>query len=318
MKFRVFFRILMIAFICTACTRSGHWRLEERDDRFDLLMDGRLVTSYRTGWDLTKPVLFPLHSPSGIMMTRGYPLIQIPDESRDHPHHMGLFFAFDEINGHHFWNNTSSPPQIRHAGLIEKRVEGSRAYLKTRSMWIGSHGIPLLDEQREMLFSARRDGYAIDFTIRLSARDSTITFHDTKEGLFAIRAADWLTENRGGVYLDAHGRESEKEIWGRRSPWVRLEGAHQGRVMGLAILSHPQGVNAPPYWQARGYGLFSCNPLGQWVYQLAHGEPDPAPFGLVLQPGEHATLKYRVLVYEGHHGPDEMMREFSDYVGLAP
>jgi len=318
MSIQLCVRVLVLACIYASCSLPRQWRLVEYEDRFDVLMGERLVTSYRISRDLTKPVLFPVNSPSGIMMTRGFPLLKISDESRDHPHHIGLFFTFDEVNGHHFWNNTSSPPQIRHAGVAEKRAEGNLALLKTRSQWIGSHGIPLLDEEREIMFSKRANAYAIDFTIRLAARDSTVIFRDTKEGLFAIRAADWLTEDRGGAYLNADGRETEKEIWGRRSPWVRLEGSYQGRAMGLAILAHPEGINYPPYWQARAYGLFSCNPLGQMVYQQAHGEANPAPFRLVLQPGECVVFRYRLLVYEGHRSPDEMRGEFEAYAGRRP
>jgi hypothetical protein len=318
MRVRVFYRILLLAFVFSGCHHSHQWNLVERKDRLDVMLGSRTVTSYRISGDLTKPVLFPVYSPSGIMMTRGFPLLEMPDESRDHPHHIGQFFTFDEVNGHHFWNNTESPPQIRHVEIVGKRTEGNTATLKSRSRWIGSHGIALLDEEREMIFRSKRDAYAIDFTIRLLALDSTVTFSDTKEGLFAVRAADWLTENRGGVYLSAEGRETEKEIWGQRSAWVRLEGKYRDRTAGLAILAHPEGVNYPPYWQARAYGLFSCNPLGQQVYQQAHGQADPHPFGLALKPGKYAEFRYRLLVYEGHRGASEMNQEFEDYAGRKP
>ena len=38
---------------------------------------------------------------------------------------------------------------------------------------------------------------------------------------------------------------------------------HRRDVVALAILDHPSNPGFPPYWHARGYGLYAVNNLGQ-------------------------------------------------------
>ena len=92
----------------------------------DVLVDGEPFTRYVYEVDpthpvaaenvlLTKPVLYPLRTPAGVVVTRGWPFQEVEGEKRDHPHHIGLYFTYDEINGNDFWNNSKQPlPAIKH------------------------------------------------------------------------------------------------------------------------------------------------------------------------------------------------------------
>ena len=63
----------------------------------------------------------------------------------------------------------------------------------------------LLEERRKMIFYTRENTNTIDFFITLTAKDTSVIFHDTKEGMFAIRVADWLKEDGGrGRYLSSN------------------------------------------------------------------------------------------------------------------
>jgi uncharacterized protein len=100
--------------------------LRQTSGSIDVLVDGKPFTSYiyqidpvkplaAEGVLLTKPVLFPLRTPSGITVTRGWPFEKIEGESQDHPHHAGLFFTYDQPDGNSFWNNSKQPlPAIKH------------------------------------------------------------------------------------------------------------------------------------------------------------------------------------------------------------
>src|SRR5690349_4980594 len=59
--------------------------------RVDVFVDGQPFTSYIWPDTLKKPVLFPLRTASGTMITRGFPLDPRPGERTDHPHHVGLW-----------------------------------------------------------------------------------------------------------------------------------------------------------------------------------------------------------------------------------
>jgi predicted dehydrogenase len=286
-------------------------------NQIDVVINDRLFTSYCYGPELTKPVLYPVKSPSGLIVNRGYPLKQIAGESTDHPHHVGIFFTYDEVNEDGFWNNTTSLPQIKHIEVKEMTPGSKKGTLSTLMHWTGKSGNVLLEENRTMTFLLGNNEYAIDFDIDLTAGAEKVVFHDTKEGMFAIRVADWMTEENGtGQYLSSNGARNEKNIWGRRAKWVRLEGKKDGKTIGIAILNHPDSVNYPTFWHARGYGLFSANPLGQLIFQQGTNKPNPKPLELTLQPGQKAHFKFLMLIYEGPRTKEQLETLFEQFARI--
>ena len=295
---------------------------KEHQNQIDVMIDGKLFTSYLTDPTLLKPCLYPVISPSGEMMTRRYPFEEVEGESKDHPHHTGVYFTYGsngEVNGNSFWNRHEIPPQIKHIKVLEKSDGKDHATLSTISHWIGSGGKVILEEARKMIFSQVSDGYAIDFDIALKATDDKVVFKDTKEGMFAIRVADWLTEqNKGtleqgtGEYLNAEGLKTEKNIWGKKSAWVRLEGEREAQKIGVAIYHHPGSLNFPTYWHARGYGCFSANPIGQYDFEKGR-VANAGSRQLELAPGEEAVFKFRMVIYEGERKKKDFDQEFKNY-----
>jgi hypothetical protein len=167
-----------------------------------------------------------------------------------------------------------------------------------------------------MVFSGGKDRYIIDFDMTLTAADGPVVFGDTKEGMFAIRVAPFLKEKGGsGEYLSSNGDKTEKNVWGKRAKWVRLQGKQGEKSLGIAILNHPKSTNYPTYWHARGYGLFSANPLGQFAFQKGRKEENPKPFRLTLQPGKSAAFKFRVIVYEGDPTAQELEKQYKEWTG---
>jgi hypothetical protein len=331
-RIRIIFAIMTVLGWLPALAQPPEVRFVTREDRVDVEFGGKLFTSYRHKLDptrplaapgilLTKPVLWPLVSPSGLEMTRSYPFARVPGESVDHPHHMGVFFAVDRAGGQQngFWNNSQAPtPAIRHEQITLQRAGLGSGELDTRSIWVGKDGLPLLREDRRMVFRYLDEKtYAIDFTITLTPTAGEVSFEDTKEGMFAVRVAQWLTEKETGRYLNSEGQELEAGVWGKRADWVRLQGETDGRKAGIAILSHPSSLNSPSYWHARGYGCFSVNPLGQLDFEKALGAPEPKPFNLRLRPGEKALFKYRIVVYEGDFDQAKTQRLYDDYVKVT-
>src|SRR5258707_5793872 len=82
--------------------------VKEADRRVDVTIDGKPFTSYIWPTTLKKPVLYPLRTASGTIVTRGYPLEPRPGERDDHPHHAGLWFNYESVNGIDFWNNSDA------------------------------------------------------------------------------------------------------------------------------------------------------------------------------------------------------------------
>jgi hypothetical protein len=293
------------------CSTGTKVEFVSGENKVDVLVDGRHFTSYRYGEDLTKPVLYPVHTPSGIAVNRSYPLEKVAGESTDHPHHCGIFFTYDKVNGEGFWNNTTSPPQIKHIEVTEMKGGDGKGTLSTVMHWIGKSGQVLLEEKRTMVILPGGDEYTVDFCLDLTAKDEKVVFEDTKEGMFAIRTADWLREKDGtGKYLSSNGDETEENIWGKRAKWVRLQGEKDGKIVGIAILNHPSSVNHPTYWHARGYGLFSANPLGQYDFEKKPNPETAKHLNFTLARGQTARFLFRMIIYEGGRAKQQLDAKF--------
>ncbi len=306
----VFFLLLMILF----CKSNQIVTFVQKENQIDIFFNGKLFTTYLFKPELVKPILYPLSSPSGIMVNRGFPLMEIEGESRDHPHHAGIWFACDEVNGNKFWNSSEPPPQTKLIKVNKIKRGKGKGTLSTVSHWIGVNGQTLFEENRTMVFYPADSIYTIDFMITLTAKDTTVTIHDTKEGMFAIRVADWLSEKNGtGQYVSSNGDETELDVWGTRANWVRLEGEKDGKKIGIVILNHPNSTNYPTFWMTRGYGLFSANPIGQLVYQKHHQVKNAQPLNLTLAIGESALFKFRIIIYENELTKEQIDQIFKNY-----
>lgn len=331
--------VLVILVLCAAAsgnTKAPKVEFIKGKDRVDVMVGGRHFTSYVYGSELTKPMLVPLRSPSGIVVTRRNPLVEMKGGSDDHQHHVGIFFAVDKVNGTNFWNNAALPPQIKHIKTTEVTGDNGKAKLATVMHWIDRSGNILLEENRSMVFLAgeNEDEYAVDFSIDLTAKQTEVVFEDIEEGVFAIRVADCLREGDSnlilkpgrplpieslsgtGRYFSSNGDETAKNIWGKRARWVALQGIRKGKVVGVAILNHPASINYPTYWHVRSYGLFSANPLGQADFQRqSKYKKNPVqPLRLTLKKGEKVHFRFLVVVYEGIRTTEQMEKRFREFV----
>jgi len=294
------------------------------ENRVDVHIDGQLFTSYMYPDNIAKPVLFPLKTLSGKTLTRGFPLESISGERVDHPHHVGHWFNYGDVNGLDFWNNSEAIPEAKRSGYgtiyheaITRMDDGqAQGELETLSTWKTPDGKPLLNEQTTFVFAQEGTTRSIERITTLTAIEN-VNFDDNKEGVVAIRVARALelpsdspaifTDAQGnptevkvlnndgvtGNYLSSEGLEGG-DVWGTRAKWVKLYGEMQGEKVALAILDHPDNVGYPTYWHARGYGLFSANPLGQSVF--SEGEET---LNFKLKKGEAVTFKYKILVHSG-------------------
>src|ERR1700754_1456558 len=74
-------------------------------EQVDVKIDGKPYTTFYFGADTMKPYLHPLLAGSGKQVRRSYPMANVPGESKDHPHHRGLWFSHGDVNGWDFWAN---------------------------------------------------------------------------------------------------------------------------------------------------------------------------------------------------------------------
>ncbi len=263
-------------------------------DSIDVTVDGKPFTTFHYGHESGKPYLAPLRSASGKVVTRHYPMEQIPGESRDHLHHTGLWFSYDDVNGTKLWENDPSYTKPHIGRIVVRNAEWKGNVLSATMEWRDPNGKVLLVEDRDMTFADDPKLRTIDFHITLTAANEDVTFGDTKEGAFAIRLAEPFTERKGGRMVDADGRVGMAKVWGKRSNWVDYTAEIDGERLGVAMFDHPSNPRHPTYWHARDYGLFALNPFGRSAF-----DPSQEESHWKLPQGQKLVFRWRVVIHPG-------------------
>ena len=309
------------------------------DRRVDVLVGGQPFTSYIYPASLEKPVLYPIRTARGTLVTRGYPLEPRPGERADHPHHVGHWFNYGDVNGYDFWGHSSETPTelkakagtIVHKEIAQAASGPARGELAVKADWVVPDGSVLIHEQTRFVFAGGQSRRAVDRVTTWTAAEKRVVFGDTKEGAFGLRVARALEhpskeaevfvsargeretvprlDNTGvtGRYLGSDGTTGEA-VWGTRGPWMALTGVVDGQPVTIAILDHPSSHGHPTYWHARGYGLFAANPLGRHAF-----DPKQPLTALALGPGESVAFRYRILVNDGEMTRDELQQEYDRF-----
>ena len=329
----------------TTLTSDSYVDVVSRPDaqRVDVLVGGDLFTAYLytdTLAALKKPVLFPIRAASGSGITRGFPLEDRPGERTDHPHQLGYWFNYGDVNGLDFWNNSDAIPleraddmgTIRHQEIIHSENGEGKGELSVIMNWTQSDGKALLREETQFVFYATSDVRIIDRISSLTALDARVDFDDNKEGLLGLRVTRALEmpttspvtltdasgratevpvmDNEGvtGHYRNSEGIEGYPDVWGKRARWMTLSGVVDGDSVTVAILDHPQNVGFPTCWHARDYGLFAANPLGQEVF--SEGKES---LYFSLEPGESTIFRYRLAIIPGSPASAEIEKIYEDF-----
>jgi hypothetical protein len=279
-------------------------KITTSENKIAVEIDGKPFGSLIYNGDAWKPYLYPMHSASGKMVLRHYPMEDYPGEPRDHNHHRGLWFAHGDVNGYDFWSSdVRNKPNPKFGKIVLNKVAGTKSGQKAgliRIMfdWQDPSGKTLLTESRTMTFHSDPKLRIVDVDITLAPKERVV-FGDTKEGTFGLRLAAPLQEQKGtGEMVNAEGAEGEKNVWGKASPWVDYSGTLDGEKLGIAIFDHPQNPRHPVRWHSRAYGLFAANPFG-----LAEFVRDKSKDGtMTVEPGQRLRYRYRVVIHPGDAG----------------
>lgn len=316
-------------------------KVSDSERKVDVLVDGKLFTAYIYPENMMKPVLWPVMSPAGNMLTRSFPFINKEGDRTDHPHHVGIWLNYGDVNGLDFWNNSAaiSPEKRDRYGTIyhqsiEKAKSGKgEALLVTTSLWKSPDNDTMLEEETSFDFSTKENMRIIDRTTQLTAVIDDVKFTDNKEGMFAIRVARELElpSDKPTELMDSHGivtkvakmdntnvkgnyRSSAgiegNEVWGTRGRWMKLASEINGEPVSLVIIDHPSNAGYPTYWHARDYGLFAANTLGQRAFSDGKNE-----LNFTLKKSETATFKYR-LVVAAENLTDNQINKLADEYAL--
>jgi hypothetical protein len=276
---------------------------------------------------LEKPILYPIYAPDGQIITRGFPLQPRSGDPTDHPHHLGLWFNYENVNGLDFWNNSYAIPANKksqygwiHTDSVSTRSDNAEeAALTYTARWTDQQSSTLLVEHTTYRFTSTANERIIDRTTTLTA-ETDVHFPDAKDGMLGLRVTKELqipskdpnapntpqefiddkgnitkvaagnTPDINGNYLTSEGKTGDS-AWGTRGNWCMLYGKKGSDTISIVIIDHPANPGYPTYWHARGYGLFAANPLGQKIFSQGRES-----LNFQLKKGQSVTFRYRIVL----------------------
>ena len=292
---------------------------KEQDKKVEVFVDGKFFTAYIYPDNMEKQSLYPIVSASGKTITRGYPMNPRPFERTDHPHHVGLWFNFGDVNGLDFWNNSfaiKAADKPKYGTVKFKKIVSEnpkKGELITASEWVDVNNKVLLNEETTFTFSGSGNLRTIERASKLTAAQE-VTITENKEGLIGLRLDRAFEEpaTKPEKFLDANGIETEVPVlnnagvngvyrnaegvsggavWSKRSPWVALRADKEGEILTIVILDNPKNPNYPAWSHARGYGLFATNNFGGRAF-----DKNAEPVKIVLKAGESIVVKHKIVI----------------------
>ena len=318
-KLQVVLICLNLFFVSLTQAQKVQSKRVDKDKKVEVFIDNKFFTAFIYPDSMEKQTLYPIIASSGKIITRGFPVQPRPFERTDHPHHVGLWFNFGDVNGLDFWNNSfaiADAEKPKYGKIVFEKIDTINATsgkLVVSANWVDFNKNILLKEQTTYVFAGIGNNRTIERTTKLTAK-TQVTFTENKEGLIGIRLDRAFEEptNKPEIFLDAKGvatlvpvlnndgvngiyrnAEGNKagDVWGKRSKWVALKAVKEGEVLTIIILDHPNNLNYPAWSHARGYGLFASNNIGGRAF-----DKNTSPVKKVLAAGEQIIFKHKIVI----------------------
>ena len=262
-----------------------------------------MVAKYAIGPSLAKPYLYPVLAPSGVGVTRNWPIEKgLPGEATtDHVHQKSVWFCHGDVipegielktksankadKGVDFWSEAKDKDgKPRHGKIVcvkvgePKQIAKNHVSIATHNEWITPDGVKIMDEDRVIHFIDRPEGRL--FELRHHAQGERVPDHVRRhEGGFvrhprsrrsAAQSEDRRDRDHGrGEEGGAAGRDNLR-IWGYPTAWIDYSGKLDGKEVGIAVFDHPS--NPPASWHVRAYGLNAANPFARDAQRLPVAE----------------------------------------------
>jgi hypothetical protein len=275
-----------------------------------LLQSNQVVWQFNFGPRESKPCFDPVAVPGGPALTWYSP--------PDHPWHRALWFSWKYINGVNYWEENVK------TGLAAGRTEWSRPELVQRPDFSArvtldltyrpAEGKPVLTEHRviEITPPDQHGVYHQDWTLTFTALGTDALLDRTPPPAGSAGAGGYagLSVRLARDLEDVRVLSTEGPIQfaaGRfrgKASAMDYAGAINGREIGLAILDHPENLNAPSPWYA-----INEKTMHFFTPAVICFQPH------TLKAGARLTLRYRVMAHPGRWDAARLGAELKRYSG---
>lgn len=324
---------LLSLLLCASCAttekgagkKSTGVRITKETEALRIQVNGDLFALYNYNVSGAKrPYFYPVYGPSGKLTVRNWPMKEVPNEERDHPHHQGIWFGHREVNGMTFWDNNTNGGYQLHDKFVRISSGKDAGQFTEKVNWVDKDGNEVCRDERTVRVLNSPAGRFMDFEITIFATKTALHFGDDKDGLMAIRLAEsmrlkipkeWNKAKSGTKQGDGHivvsDGSRDDDAWGKKGPWCDYYGPVDGETIGVAIFDHPDNLRYPTWWHVRDYGLFAANPFGKRHFEKLKDE-HAGDFELAA--GKSLTFKYRFYFHQGNEVQARVAEHYADYL----
>ena len=303
--------LLLTAGTGSAAAAAG-WSWQSTPDSVALRQDQQTVWQFNFGTNETKPCFHPVALPGGPVLTWYRP--------PDHPWHRALWFSWKFINGVNYWEENPK------TGLAAGRTEWNPPARELRPNFSArlvldltyrpENAQPVMTEHRAIECAPPDErGFIVqDWTLTFTALGSDVFLDRTPlpnepggqvYGGYAGLSVR-LVQEMGDVRLTAREGPIAFTAGRYRGQASALDyaGTIDGRAAGVAILDHPENLNAPSPWYA-----INDNAMRYFSPAVICYQPH------TLKAGRSLTLRYRVIAHPGRWDAAKLQSESKRYLG---
>lgn len=298
--------------------------VEKTDEGLTINYQGKLFTKYVIKSESNKPYFWPVIGPTDKPITRAYPMETVDGEQHDHPHHRGIWFGHELVNGVETWHEARTFKETKSKEMLErvkrlgetkhrefKKVEakGNLVTFTTVDDYLDVNGKKFMEDERHYALQIKGDQRIIDCDITFKPVGGPVTFSDAKDAGFSVRVPTVMAvdSKKGGHILTSEGK-TDAAAWGTRAKWCSYYGPLEGEMVGITMFNHPTSFRYPTPWHVRTYGLLTANPFG--TKNLDKTAEDGTT---ILKVGDTLSLRHRIILQKGEPKAEALNAAFAEY-----
>ncbi len=275
-------------------------------------IEGKERLRWHYGAEYDRPFFYPLTGPSGSPLTRmGHP------GTFDHDHHLSVWFAHHDLDGHSFWSYNGKG-RMRQKHWLRYRDGDSEALMATLVGWYDPEGTELVEQELVAALIPGPEGEVfVEFQSTFRPMKDTVTFGKTNFGFLAVRVAKSLSSHFGGGHLtNSEGMKGEPAIFEQSAHWVdysgpvplvKPDGTRVPVTEGITYFDHPGNPGYPAHWHVREDGWMGAGATMMEPITLTKG-------------GDPLVLRYLLHAHAGEVDPataDAILWDFSTRPGFT-
>lgn len=260
-----------------------------------LIKNRQTIWQFNYDTEKAKPYFHPIALPDGTVLTEAQPA--------DHLWHHALWFSWKYINAVNFWEEDPKTGQStgktrwENVDIVTNKDHSATITMDLLYNHPGQE--PILTEKRNMVVSPPDgDGtYHIDWTSEFAACSETDVTFDRTPLVGETGGQPW--GGYAGLSIRLNNQGSQWTVTTEKAPVVwdngtfrgkakamDYSGVFDGQAAGIAILDHPENLNAPSPWYA-----INNNPMKYFSPAVICYKPYNLPAGQTF------TLRYRIIVH---------------------